>query len=392
MKTGKLFIIVIIGSYTGVLRSARVPIYGSTGIGDVTPLAHLILSLFGNEMRPVKGETLPLIAQSSITTALSAFALHDLKILLDEFTALASLDVEAFVANPSPYHPMLAKFRRFSGYKNALDKINYCLQGSNLLHPGFKQRHLQSPLSFRCLAIVLGNAFDCLKYCERQVCTELNSHQQNPLILHESDIMLPCAHFDMQNISSAMDFARIALAPVLTTQVERSIKLLQASQTGLSDGLEPYNYNRGCGLSEFAFTIQALLAEARSLIAPVSAEICSSMAAEGIEDRMTMASLSARRLQKMVNLSFMIGSISAVISCQAIDLRGEGCILGQNTLKLKKCIRNIIPLMGQNDSPPSNLEKLTNRLKTGYLSKSIRMDECQNIITVEEHYNLKSNL
>ena len=94
VKTGKLFIIVIIGSYTGVLRSARVPIYGSTGIGDVTPLAHLILSLFGDEMKPVKGETLPLIAQSSITTALSAFALHDLKILLDEFTALASLDVE----------------------------------------------------------------------------------------------------------------------------------------------------------------------------------------------------------------------------------------------------------------------------------------------------------
>ena len=119
-------------------------------------------------MKPVKGETLPLIAQSSITTALSAFALHDLKILLDEFTALASLDIEAFVANPSPYHPTLAKFRRFSGYKNALDKINYCLQGSNLLNPSFKHRHLQSPLSFRCLAIVLGNAFDCLKYCERR--------------------------------------------------------------------------------------------------------------------------------------------------------------------------------------------------------------------------------
>ena len=100
-----MFIVIIIGellhnlSYTGILRSARVPIYGSTGIGDVTPLAHLILFLFGDEMRPVKGETLPLIAQSSITTALSAFALHDLKILLNEFTALASLDVESFVAD-----------------------------------------------------------------------------------------------------------------------------------------------------------------------------------------------------------------------------------------------------------------------------------------------------
>lgn len=286
----------------------------------------------------------------------------------------------------------MAKFRRFSGYKNALDKIDYCLQGSNLLNPSFKHRHLQSPLSFRCLAIVLGNAYDCLKYFEEQLCTELNSHQQNPLILHESDKILPCAHFDMQNISSAMDFARIALAPVLTTQVERSIKLLQASQTGLSDGLEPNDYKGGCGLSEFGFSIQALLAEARSLVAPVSAEISSSMAAEGIEDRMTMASLSARRLQKMIDLSFMIGSISAVISCQAIDLRGETCIHGKNILKLKKCIRDIIPMLGQNDSPPSNLKEFTNRLKTGHLSKSISMDECQNTITVEDYYNLKSTL
>ena len=355
-------------------------------------MAHLVLALFGNTIVPVRGETLPLIAQSSVTTALSAFAINDLRILLDELTAVASLDIEAFVANPSPYHPILGNFRRISGYQHVLHKIHHCLAGSNLLNSDFKQRHLQSPLSFRCLAVVLGNAFDCLKYCEEQVSNEINAHQQNPLYLPEHDTMLPCAHFDMQNIASAMDYARISLAPVITVQVERSIKLLQASQTGLTDGLEPKEYTVGCGLSEVAFPLQALLVEAKSLIAPVSAEVGSSMQAEGIEDRMTMAPLSARRLQKMIDLSFVITSISAVISCQAIDLREKTHNIGYNALKLKQCIRDIIPMMKQNDSAPSDLTELTNMLKTGGLSRSIHLNEVQYVMDVQNELNLKSSL
>ena len=79
------------------MRSAKVPIFGSTGIGDVTPLAHLILHLFDEDNKPERGETLPLIAQSSVTTAQAAFAVHDIHFLLNEFVVLASLDIEAFL-------------------------------------------------------------------------------------------------------------------------------------------------------------------------------------------------------------------------------------------------------------------------------------------------------
>ena len=361
--------------------------YGSTGIGDVTPLAHLITHLLGDDIKLARGETLPLIAQSSVVTAQAALAIHDLRILLNELVVLASLDIEAFMANPSPYNPILGEFRRFYGYQEVLAKLNHCLEGSCLFKSDFKQRHLQSPLSFRCLPTVLGGAFDALYYCEKQITIELNAHQQNPLALHEWDCMLPCAHFDMQAISSALDFVRIALAPVLTTQVERSIKLLQSSQTRLTDGLEPANDFGGSGLSEIAFPLQALLAEAKLLIQPVSAEIGSSMQAEGIEDRMTMAGLAARRLSEMVSLSFMIASISAVISCQALDLRYETSKserlykkyqLGDNMEISRKIIRRIIPGLGESHSPPESLTSLTDSLKGGFLSRSISLPKCQN--------------
>ena len=359
------------------MASAEIPLYGSTGIGDVTPLSHLILSLFGEEFKPARGETLPLIAQNSISTAQAAFAVYDLKILLNELVVLASFDIEAFQANPSPYHLVLGQFRRFPGYQCALNKINQCLEGSQLLSPDFEQRHLQSPLSFRCLAIVLGNAFEALMYCENIITIELNAHQQNPLAWHEKDCMLPCAHFDMQTVASALDFARISLAPVLTSQVERSLKLLQASQTGLTDGLEPFKDTGGFGLSELAFPLQALLIEAKTLITPVSAEVGSSMQAEGIEDRITMAGLAARRLQEMVELSFRIASIGVVISCQAIDLRQKMCASKNSYSALdnintaKSCIRQIIPEIMPSDSPPKSLENLDLYLKGGILSRSV---------------------
>ena len=61
---------------------------------------------------------------------------------------------------------------------------------------------------------------------------ELNAHQQNPLSLMEEDCMLPCGNFDMQALAQTMDIARLTLGPCLTTQVERSIKMLVNQKAG----------------------------------------------------------------------------------------------------------------------------------------------------------------
>ena len=68
-----------------------------------------------------------------------------------------------------------------------------------------------------------------------------------------------------QALAMALDFARIALAPCLTSGTERSIKLMQASMTGLSPGLEPANDNLGHGFSEIAFPLQVRI-HPRSLL------------------------------------------------------------------------------------------------------------------------------
>ena len=229
-------------------------------------------------------------------------------------------------------------------------------------------RLLQSPLSFRCAAGILGAAYDTINFCESQISIECNAHQQNPYSFMEEDRMMPVAHFDMQAISSALDFARIALAPCLTSQTERSIKLLQASETGLTDGLEPIGDTGGHGLSEIAWPLQSMTTEAKLLVHPVSVEVGSSSQAEGIEDRMTMATLSARKLLEMSTLGFRCCSISTVIAAQAVNLRYSllDC-LSPPLRTIHEKIRHIVPFMQPGDPPPFSLDELVEAHRDGLL-------------------------
>jgi len=353
-----------------------VPKYGTTGMGDVTPLAHLSRDLVylatdatHPEMDLAAGEALPLIAQSSVATAQAAIALHEAIALLKQMNVLAALDVEAYAANPAPYCVRAEALRPYAGHKLALGTLQACLKGGELYStPNEKQRHLQSPLTFRTVAGVLGAAYDALAFCEQQVGIELNAHQQNPMSLMEDDKMITSGHFDMQAIAQAMDFARLALAPCLTTQVERSVKMLQARDTGLPDGLaHPDDHGAmGHGLSEILWPLQAMGTEARLLaVQMVSAEVGSGGMAEGVEDRLTMAGLAAERLRKFVDLAHRCLAISTTISCQAIDLRG--CRLSDGLARVHGRVREHVAVMGAGDPPPASLETLVDALVGGKL-------------------------
>lgn len=352
---------VAIAERLGAGRLPAVRMLGVTGMGDLAPLADLVIGLIG-DVDLAQGEALPLIGQSSFVTAQAALAVHDMRALLDCLVDIAAFDVEAYAANPSPYDRVAGEVRPYPGYRWALARLTDLLAGS-ALH-GEEPRHLQSPLSFRDAAPVLGAAHDALAFAEGQVAIELNAHQQNPLALPERDVMLPVANFDLQAIATALDLVRIALAPCLTMQVERSIKLLQASETGLTTGLEPPGDLAGHGYSEMAWPLQGIGAEARLLVQPVSAEVGSATQAEGIEDRLTMAHLSARRTREMAGLGFRVAALAATFACQAIDLRGAER-LGPALALRHAAVRALVPGLGPGDPPPDDLEPLAAALRAG---------------------------
>ena len=343
-------------------RHPHVRMLGSLGQADLAPMADLAQGLLGQDGRLEPGEGLALLNNNAFATGLAALAVADLERLLRASLVAGALDLEAFAANLTILDPAAARERPFKGLAAATAELRALLDGSALFEPGVS-RNLQDPLTFRCLPQVHGAALDALAFGRSQLETELNAAQGNPLVDVASGRILSVGNFDALPLAAALDFLRIALAPVLTSANERLVKLLQAPLSGLPEGLSERSGSAEDSLSEFGPAGQALTAEARLLAQPVSFELASSAHAEGIEDRATMAPLSARRLAEMVGLGERIVAVELLVACQAIDLRGNR--LGAGTQRAYDLVRARLPFKREEDAIPPSLEPLRELVRSG---------------------------
>jgi histidine ammonia-lyase len=332
----------------GALPTVRT--LGSLGMADLpanADLAHGVLD--GFELAAKEG--LALLSHNAFTTALAALALADATRLLDSLDVAAALDLEAVAGNLSPLQ--------------AAPHFRELLAGSYLWADG-AARNLQDPLSFRCIPQVHGAARTAFDFAHARIALELNASQENPFVLIDEERVISVGNFDALPLAQALDFARIALAPVLTTASERTVKLLQAPVTGLPEGLAAEAGLAESGLSEFGVPVQALAAEARLLAAPVSTETASTSHHEGIEDRITLAPLGARRLAEMVELGARVAAIELVVAAQAIDLRGQPQ-LGRATGAAYARVRKLVPATARGEPPPQDLEPVWELVRSGEL-------------------------
>ncbi|HUC34110.1 MAG TPA: aromatic amino acid ammonia-lyase [Gaiellaceae bacterium] len=340
----------------------RVRMLGSLGQGDLAPMADLAAELFG-ETELLAKEGIALVNSNAFSTGLASLAVADAERLVDTLDVSGALDLEAFAANLTLLHPAIGDVRPYPGLCFALGRLRGLLEGSYLWEKG-AARNLQDPLTFRCLPQIHGAARDALDFTRRQLEIELNASQENPLVIPEEDRIVSVANFDILPLAAALDFLRIALAPTLTSACERMLKLLQGPLTGLPDSLAPRQDLVENSLGELGVVAQALTAEARLLAQPVSYEVVTSTHAEGIEDRITMAPLAARRLSEMVALGERLAAIGFTIAVQAIDLRKPPA-LGAGTKRAYDLVRARVPFMGEGDPLPADLEPVRDLVVSG---------------------------
>lgn len=345
----------------------RVRLLGSIGQADLPAMADLAHGLFSDVELRAK-EALALLNSNAFSTGMAALAVADLERLLEALDVAGALDLEAFGANLTLLHPAIGEVRPYPGLVESIARLGMLLEGSSLWEAG-AARNLQDPLSFRCLPHQHGALRDALAFAGAQLEIELNASQDNPLIVPEEDRIVSVANFEIMPLAAALDFLRIALAPVLTSATERLLKLLQGPLTALPDGLAPRQGLAENSLGEHGVTAQGLTAEARLLAQPVSFEVVSSTHAEGIEDRITMAPLAARRLAEMVRLGEALVAIELVIGCQAVDLRRPER-LGAGTGTARERVREVVPFLGEGDALVPDLEPVRDLIRTGALTAS----------------------
>jgi len=325
-------------------RLPEIRLRGSIGQSDLAAMADLAEGVLG-DLELAQGETIALVNQSSFATGWGALALHDALGLLDALDVAGALDLEALGSNRSAIDRAIGEARPYPGIRTTLARLNDLLDGGEV-----EPRALQDPLTFRTLPQMNGAVRDALGFVQAQFAVELNAAQTNPLVDVERGLVFSVGNFEMAPLAVALDLARLALAPALTSACERSAKLLHPLHSGLPEGLGERTGLPESAYSEVGIALQALTAEARLLAAPVSHELVSSSQAGGIEDRMTMAPLAARRLAEMVELGTRIVAGELLLAAQACELRGAK--LGKGTARAHELVRSVAPFLREGDLLP----------------------------------------
>ena len=343
-------------------RTPPVHSLGTVGQADLAQNAELVHGLIG-DFRLDAGEAIAVLASNAFSTGHAALAVADTRTFVEALDVGAALSYEALRGNVGALHEQVGLARPYPGIVETLERMGALLAGSALWEPG-AARNLQDPLTFRCVPQVHGAARDALRFVEGQLAIELNAHQGNPLVVPAERRLVSVGNFDAQPTATALDLVRIALAPVVTASVERTLKLLSPVFSGLNEGLAVRAGSWEDGLSELGVAAQAVGAEARLLAQPVSFELASTGQESGVEDRTSLASLAARRLDEMLAHGRRVLAIELVVAAQAIDLLGE-LRLGAGTAAAFELIRSKVPLVDSPSVLPLPLDELAEALRHG---------------------------
>ncbi len=339
----------------------RVSSLGTVGQADLAQHADLARgALAGVELEA--GEALALLAGNAFSTGQAALVVADAGVLLRWLDAAAMLDFEAFRANVGALHPAIVEARPYRGIAETIERAHELLAGSALWEED-EARFLQDPLSYRCVPQVHGAARDALRFVEGQLAIELNAHQGNPLVVPDEERLVSVGNFDSQPLATALDLLRIALAPVVTAAVERTLKLLSPRFSGLGEGLVSGEASWQDGLSELGVAAQAIGAESRLLAQPVSYELASTMQESGVEDRTALSSLAARRGEEMLALAARVVAIELTVAAQAVDARGT-TRLGSGAEATRSFLRERIARLDSPEQMPLPLEALADVVRT----------------------------
>tara|TARA_R110001592_G_scaffold17518_2_gene73727 strand:- start:18853 stop:20385 length:1533 start_codon:yes stop_codon:yes gene_type:complete len=331
--------------------SAIIPSLGSVGAsGDLTPLAHLALSLAGEGevyadtaiveshiwfkqqgLSPIlwrEREALAFVNGTACMTALAALNLVQAKKALARSEKQVFIYAEILGAFREAWHPLLAHARPHSGQKELAEKLyHWSLDSDYFIEEEqftgldeFAGKWPQDPYSIRCAPQLLGAVQDDLRSIEETINIEINSASDNPTIFIEEQRIIHGGNFNGQHLSFASDKLNEKLIYLAVYSEKRISKICNPKYNlGLSAFLKSKPAGLNSGFMGAQVTATALLIELKLSGKSVSIESLSTNGDN--QDMVSLGTLSAWRGKEMFSKLFSILAIEAMILCEAIDQR-----------------------------------------------------------------------
>ena len=311
---------------------------GSLGAsGDLAPLAHLSLPLFGQGWVRYKGTKMPvaealklaglqpitlaakeglaLLNGTQFMSAYTTWSLIESKRLLVWADVIGAMSADAFMAKNEPFQAPIHRVRPHKGQIATAERILKLLSGSEIqkLH----KSQVQDPYSFRCMPQVHGATKDVAETVNNVLETEIYSVTDNPIVFHDEDAIMSGGNFHGQPLALQADFLAIAMAEIANIS-ERRTYLLVSGQRGLPPFLAP-NAGLNSGFMIAQYTAAAIVSQNKQYCTPASVD--SIVSSNGQEDHVSMGANAATKLRRVVQNVQRVLAIELLTAAQALDLR-----------------------------------------------------------------------
>ncbi len=338
---------------------------GSLGAsGDLAPLAHLSLPLFGegevfwngkktnasNMLTHFNLQVITLKSKEGLallngTQFMSAYASHCLsksRQMWENWNSIAALSLEGYDGRINPFQHNVNAIRNQVGQIQTAEIFRDLLAGSEIVAK--EKEHVQDPYSFRCIPQVHGATKDAIEYAATIIEREVNAVTDNPTVFPEEDDVVSAGNFHGQPLALVLDFLAIAMAEMGSISERRVYKLISGTR-GLPAFLVA-NAGLNSGFMIPQYTCASVVSQNKQLCTPASVDTIDS--SNGQEDHVSMGANAATKLYRVIENCYTIQGIELMNAAQAFEFR-RPLRSSENIEQLFANFRKIVPFV-ENDS------------------------------------------
>jgi histidine ammonia-lyase len=353
--------------------------------GEVMPGAEAMKKAGIEPMKLSYKEGLALINGTSVMTAIAACLVAESKSLIKAYTLASCLSLEVHKAKIMPFHPAAHRQKPHVGQKQIAECIYDTLADSKMIvqdeetekwlrklasdKPTGLDQQIEDVYSIRGTPQILGPVVDTTVFVQQTVETEINSSNDNPLVVVEDGEAVHNANFHGQYIANAMDQLAIVLVNMCNLSDRRNNRLLHPSLNGsLPPFLVKENAGVRMGLMGGQFLATSLTAENRQMCMPMSIQTLPSTG--DFQDHVSFGMVAARRTRDILDNARHVLAYELMCVCQAADLRGIDQ-LSSATRALYDMVREHVPYLDHDEPLTDHLETLAAMFASGEFLKAV---------------------